>query len=223
MRPRCFGRRSRLCRDRRRRFRRRRRRTTNFGGGPGGPPNFLAGARCCHTCAGETFTSIPTTRTAASRKRHRRLWWPRRGRPGWRRWGSRTTLSSRKTAAAIRTGLADIIAHPFVVPGGPWDFQQLIEAADPSSIDHLAQAAARAGVAMELNPKQLKLTPDAAGGFCRRLLEAGVRLAINSDAHHPRDVGCRSDGYAGEEELREVGVTEGCLWRIEDRAGAGRR
>jgi len=127
------------------------------------------------------------------------------------------------TAAAIRTGLADIIAHPFVVPGGPWDFQQLIEAADPSSIDHLAQAAARAGVAMELNPKQLKLTPDAAGGFCRRLLEAGVRLAINSDAHHPRDVGCRSDGYAGEEELREVGVTEGCLWRIEDRAGAGRR
>lgn len=127
------------------------------------------------------------------------------------------------TEAAIRTGLADIIAHPFVVPGGPWDFEQLVEAADPSSIDHVAQAAARAGVAMELNPKQLQITPDAARGLYRRLLEAGVKLAINSDAHHPRDVGCRSDGYAGEEEMREVGVTEDCLWRIEDRTGTGRR
>jgi len=75
---------------------------------------------------------------------------------------------------------------------------------------------------MELNPRQLRITPDAARWFYRRLLEVGVKLAINSDAHHPRDVGCRSDGYAREEEIREVGVTEDCLWRIEARAGTGR-
>ena len=127
------------------------------------------------------------------------------------------------TEAALRTGLTDIIAHPFVVPSGPWGFEELVGAADPAAIDRVAQMAAREGVAMELNPKQVRITPDAAGWFYRRLLEVGVKLAVNSDAHHPRDVGCRSEKYAGEEELREVGLTEDCLWRIEDRAETNRR
>jgi histidinol phosphatase-like PHP family hydrolase len=127
------------------------------------------------------------------------------------------------TEAAIGTGLADIIAHPFVVPAGPWGFEQLVGAAAPAAIDRMAHAAAHAGVAMEFNPRQLKITPESARWFYGRLLEAGVKLAVNSDAHHPRDVGCRSEAYAREEEMREAGVTEDCLWRIEDRAGPNRQ
>ncbi len=78
-------------------------------------------------------------------------------------------------------------------------------------------------MAMECNPAFVREAPEAAGWLFRVFLEAGCKVAIGSDAHHPNDVGCRGPRYAGEEELRELGIGEECLWRIEERVGGGPR
>jgi histidinol phosphatase-like PHP family hydrolase len=124
--------------------------------------------------------------------------------------------------AAIANGLADIIAHPFGVPECPYAWEELIAAADPDAISRTAETAARAGVAMELNPRYLRQAPEAARWLFRRVLEAGCKLALSSDAHHPSNVGCRGTRYATEEEMRAEGITEDRLWSVEDRVSPRR-
>ena len=118
---------------------------------------------------------------------------------------------------AIATGYADIIAHPFHVPVCRFSFADLVAAVDEQELMQVAESAAGAGVAMECNPRFVRAAPDAARWLFRRLLGAGCKLSIGSDAHHPAGVGCHGPGYATEDELRAVGVTEDCLWTIEDR------
>ena len=118
---------------------------------------------------------------------------------------------------AVDSGLADVIVHPFCVPMGLYDFATLVAVADPDAISRLGENAARAGVAIEYNPRLLRHWPDAAKWLFGRLLETGVKLAVTSDAHHPRGVGMRGDEYATEEEMRAAGVTDEMLWTIEDR------
>ncbi len=126
------------------------------------------------------------------------------------------------TRAAVEMGFADIIAHPLHVPESPFPFEELVWAADETDVIRTAQAAAQAGVAMECNPRFLRAAPQAAEWLWGRFLEAGCKLAIGSDAHHPDAIGCRGPRFATEEELRAVGISEDRLWRIEDRVSARR-
>jgi len=126
------------------------------------------------------------------------------------------------TTGAIESGLADIVAHPFGVPESPFTFDEIVSEVDEEALLRRGEEAARAGVAFECNPRYLRRSPGAAGWLFSCLLETGVKLAVSSDAHHPQNVGCQGPQYATEAELREAGIVEDCLWRIEDRKGAAR-
>ncbi len=121
------------------------------------------------------------------------------------------------TRGALETGFADVIAHPFHAPMCPFPFARLVEALDDDELTRLANAAAEKGIALECNPRFVRDAPDHAALLFGRFPEAGCKLSIGSDAHHPDHVGCRGHWYATEQELRAVGVTEECLWRIEDK------
>jgi len=115
-------------------------------------------------------------------------------------------LIVRLTLAAIGSGLADIIAHPFGVPESPYTFQEIVGELKRDEVFSIGHAAAEAGVAMELNPRYFRRAPDAAGWLFGCL----------------PGVGCRGPIYATEEELRAEGITPDLLWSIEDRVSAGR-
>ncbi len=106
---------------------------------------------------------------------------------------------------AVECGLADVIVHPFVVPISLFRFEELVAVADPEGISRLGEKAARAGVAIEYNPRVLRLYPTAARWLYGRLLETGVKVAINSDTHHPGGVGFHEKNHATEEEMRGGG------------------
>jgi DNA polymerase (family 10) len=81
--------------------------------------------------------------------------------------------------AAIRSGVVDCIGHPF---------GRLIGSRDPIRFDadRVFEACREAGVALEINayPDRLDL-PDI---YCKRAKEAGVKMAISTDAHKPADL-----------------------------------
>jgi histidinol phosphatase-like PHP family hydrolase len=143
-------------------------------------------------------------------------------------WGSRAldrmsapemaSLTLDLTRDAIRTGYADIIAHPFHVPvSGCPPFGQLVAAANDSYLRDTLAMAAEAGVAMEANPRFLRQDPVAATWLFRLFIEMGCKIAINSDSHHPSGIGCRGPRFASDDELRAIGITEERLFRIEER------
>lgn len=123
---------------------------------------------------------------------------------------------------AIASGLADIIAHPFGVPECPFAWEELIAAVDQSALSRTTEAAARAGVALEFNPRYLRQSPEATRWLFRRVREAGCKLALSSDAHHPAHIGCRGPRYASEAEIRDLGIKPEDLWSVEHRVSAGR-
>lgn len=126
------------------------------------------------------------------------------------------------TRGAIESGLADIVAHPMSVPACPVTFEELVESLDLEAWKRTAEAAAKAGVAIECNPRYLRQAPEAAKVLFTWVVDAGCKVSIDSDGHHPDLVGCRGPEYAPEEEIRALGIGEDCLWRPEDRI-SGRR
>lgn len=118
---------------------------------------------------------------------------------------------------AVALGFVDIIAHPLSVPMSPVPFPELVAAADVRGLRRTAALAARAGVAIEYNPRYLRAAPEETAHLYAPFLEAGCKLAVNSDAHHPSQIGCRGPEYATEEEIRAMGIAEDNLWRIEER------
>jgi histidinol phosphatase-like PHP family hydrolase len=119
----------------------------------------------------------------------------------------------------LESGCADIIAHPFRVNEG-WprlEFPHLVSAVERDTLMCLAQLAARRGVAAECSPRLLRACPDSATWLFRCFLEAGCKLSIGSDAHWPVDIGCNTDEFASEDDLRGIGLTDESLWTIEDR------
>jgi histidinol phosphatase-like PHP family hydrolase len=120
------------------------------------------------------------------------------------------------TWGAIETGFADIIAHPFHAPMCRFSFAEIVGALDRDELGQLAQAAAAEGVAVECNPRFVRAAPEQAAWLFGRFLEVGCELSIGSDAHHPDNIGCRGHRYATEDELRAIGITEACLWRLGD-------
>ena len=118
---------------------------------------------------------------------------------------------------AVELGFVDIIAHPLHVPVCRYSLADFVCAVDEEAMRGVAGMAAEAGVAMECNPRFLRANPTAAGRLFRLFVECGCTVAINSDSHHPRGIGCRGPEFATEEELRELGIGEEHLFRMEER------
>ncbi len=87
---------------------------------------------------------------------------------------------TQRLLAAIANPHVDIIAHPR---------GRLIAEREPADVDMEAifQAAAQAGTILEINADPHRLDLD--DGHAHRALQLGIKLAINSDAHHPNAVG----------------------------------
>jgi histidinol-phosphatase (PHP family) len=113
-------------------------------------------------------------------------------------------------AESARSGLFDIIAHPDLVKyWGPSHPERAPERDPRFFYEPTVEAFAEAGVAVEVSTAGLRkpvaeLYP--APAFLEMCLEAGVPVALSSDAHIPADVG---HGYdATVEQLQEAGVQE---------------
>ena len=118
---------------------------------------------------------------------------------------------------AIELGFVDVIVHPLHVPACRHSLADFVCAADEEALRGVARMAAEAGVAMECNPRFLRTYPTAAERLFRLFVECGCTVAINSDSHHPRGIGCRGPEFATEEELRALGIGEDCVFRMEER------
>ncbi len=123
---------------------------------------------------------------------------------------------------AIETGFADIITHPLHVPAPGCSFPDFVAAVDERALREVARLAAESGVAFECNPSFLVKHAEASKRLFTLLLEEGCTLAINSDAHSPRGIGCRAPAYASEDDLRDLGITEERVFRIEERKATRR-
>jgi histidinol-phosphatase (PHP family) len=113
-------------------------------------------------------------------------------------------------AASAQSGLFDIIAHPDLVKIWGSAHPERTPARDPRFFyEPAVEAFADAGVAVELSTAGLRkpvaeLYP--APAFLAMCVEAGVPVALSSDAHRPQDVGA---GYEQALELlAELGVGE---------------
>lgn len=118
---------------------------------------------------------------------------------------------------AVELGFVDIIAHPLHVPACRYSLADFVCAADEEAVREVARMAAEAGVAMECNPRFLRAQPTAAARLFRLFVECGCTVAINSDSHHPRGIGCRGPEFAAEEDVRALGIGEEHLFRMEER------
>jgi histidinol-phosphatase (PHP family) len=118
-------------------------------------------------------------------------------------------------AAAARSGLFDILAHPDLVkvwgkadPQRPFPEGDLRRYYEPA-----IEAIAETGIAIEVSTAGLRkrvqeLYPSLP--FLAMCREAGAPVALSSDAHRPEDVG--ADYGQALELLDEVGYTELCLF-----------
>jgi histidinol-phosphatase (PHP family) len=119
-------------------------------------------------------------------------------------------------AAAARSGLFDILAHPDLVK--LWGAARPGPQRDPRTYyEPAVEAIAESGVAVEVSTAGLRkpvgeIYP--APEFARMCAEAGAAFALSSDAHEPEQVG---DSYGAALELLEgIGVEEICVF--EDRS-----
>ncbi len=122
-------------------------------------------------------------------------------------------------AESARSGLFDIIAHPDLVKIWGPDHPGRIPRGDLRFYyEPAVEAIAEAGVAVEVSTAGLRkpareIYP--APAFLAMCLEAGVPLALSSDAHRPEDVGA---GYEQAlEVLEELGVGELCVFQRRER------
>ena len=126
-------------------------------------------------------------------------------------------------AEAARSGLYDIMAHPDLVK--IWGPQRPLPERDPRFYyEPAVEAIAEAGVAAELSTAGLRkavgeLYP--ASALMEMLVDAGVPIALSSDAHVPEDLGHRYDdalAFLADHGVTEIAVFEG----RRRRHGAGR-
>jgi histidinol-phosphatase (PHP family) len=138
--------------------------------------------------------------------------WEERGDPDevWRRYFE--TL-----AAAARSGLFDVLAHPDLVK--VWGRGRPRPEGDPRSFyEPAVEAIAESGAAVEVSTAGLRKpvgeiypAPELAT-MCR---QAGASFALSSDAHEPEQVGYAYD--RAQELLEEIGVTEICVFERRER------
>jgi histidinol-phosphatase (PHP family) len=115
-------------------------------------------------------------------------------------------------AEAARSGLYDIMAHPDLVK--VWGSARPLPERDPRYYyEPAVEGMLEAGVAMELSTAGLRkpageLYP--APALLEMAVDAGVPIALSSDAHAPEQVGFRYDDALAA--LAEAGVTEICVF-----------
>jgi len=115
-------------------------------------------------------------------------------------------------AEAARSGLYDIMAHPDLVK--IWGAARPLPERDPRHYyEPAVEAMLDAGVAMELSTAGLRkpvgeLYP--APALLEMAVDAGVPIALSSDAHAPDQIGFRYDDALAA--LADAGVTEICVF-----------
>ena len=115
-------------------------------------------------------------------------------------------------AAAARTGLFDLIAHPDLVK--VWGRARPLPDGDPRRFyEPAVEAIAASGSAVELSTAGLRkpvgeLYP--ARAFAELCVEAGIPFALSSDAHLPEQVGF--EYAAAVAFLEDLGVAEICVF-----------
>jgi len=120
-------------------------------------------------------------------------------------------------AEAARSGLYDVIAHPDLVK--LWGASHPMPEGDPRRYyEPAVEAFAEAGVAMEVSTAGLRkpvgeIYP--ARAFLEMAVEAGVPIALSSDAHLPEHIGFAYDQAL--ELLSEVGISEICVFERRER------
>jgi histidinol-phosphatase (PHP family) len=121
-------------------------------------------------------------------------------------------------AAAARSGLFDILAHPDLVkvlsPAHPSNPARPLPEGDPRRYyEPAVEAIAESGIAVEVSTAGLRkpvreLYPAVA--LLEMCLEAGAPIALSSDAHRPEEVGADYDRAL--ELLERMGVSELCVF-----------
>jgi histidinol-phosphatase (PHP family) len=120
-------------------------------------------------------------------------------------------------AQAARSGLYDIIAHPDLVK--VWGSARPLPERDPRHYyEPAVEAMLEAGVAMELSTAGLRkpageLYP--APALLQMAVDAGLPIALSSDAHEPAQLGYRYDDALAA--LADAGVTELCVFERRQR------
>ena len=120
-------------------------------------------------------------------------------------------------AEAARSGLYDVMAHPDLVK--VWGSARPQPERDPRHYyEPAVEAMLEAGVAMELSTAGLRkpvgeLYPGPA--LLAMAVDAGLPIALSSDAHVPDQVGFRYDDAVAA--LRDAGVTELCVFERRER------
>jgi histidinol-phosphatase (PHP family) len=115
-------------------------------------------------------------------------------------------------AEAARSGLYDIMAHPDLVK--VWGSGRPLPERDPRHYyEPAVEAMLDAGVAMEVSTAGLRkpvgeLYPGPA--LLEMAVDAGLPIALSSDAHVPEQIGFRYDDALTA--LRDAGVTELCVF-----------
>lgn len=118
---------------------------------------------------------------------------------------------------AARSGLFDILAHPDLVK--VWGRERPLPQGDLRRYYELAlEPIAESGIALEVSTAGLRkpvreIYPALA--FLEMCVEAGVPVALSSDAHRPEDVGADYDQAL--ELLDSVGVRELCVFERRER------
>jgi histidinol-phosphatase (PHP family) len=126
---------------------------------------------------------------------------------------------------AARSGLFDILAHPDLVK--VWGRDRPLPEGDPRRYYELAiDGIAESSVAIEVSTAGLRKRVEEiypAPALLQMCVEAGVPVALSSDAHRPQDVGADYDRAL--ELLESVGVSELCVFERGERrlepVGAG--
>jgi histidinol-phosphatase (PHP family) len=138
----------------------------------------------------------------------------------WRRGDSAERIWQRYfeyVAEAARTGLYDIMAHPDLVKvhGGA----RPTPSVDPRRwYEPTVEAFLEAGVAVEVSTAGLRkpvgeLYPSRA--FLEMVVDAGLPIALSSDAHVPDQLGFRYEDAV--RELADLGITELCVFERRER------
>ncbi len=117
-------------------------------------------------------------------------------------------------AAAARSGLFDILAHPDLVK--VWGRAQALPSRDPRFYYEPAiEAISESGVAVEVSTAGLRKSVGEiypAPGFMEMCVEAGASFALSSDAHEPGQIGFEYDQalqFLSNYGVEEISVFEG--------------
>jgi histidinol phosphatase-like PHP family hydrolase len=115
-----------------------------------------------------------------------------------------------RLADAVETGGYDVVTHPLRLavsrPEVPHDMAR--------RLDHLADLAARADVALEVNGSDVRVYPELVQLLCESVARAGAPLSLGSDAHRPHSVGAVLRGI---DAVRTAGVRSAVAFERRER------